>query len=94
MPSSSIATKRDPVALAAELRPLLARNAAQVEHDRRLCDENVNAIAALAIQCAELPRLWPFERTRFGNTSPMYTQITDPWEMAKNPIYATSSQTR
>ena len=28
-------SKSDPVVLAAELRPLLARNAAQVERDRR-----------------------------------------------------------
>jgi len=58
MPSSSIATKRDPVALAAELRPLLARNAAQVEHDRRLCDENVNAIAAANLFKVMTPKRW------------------------------------
>ena len=58
MPSSSIATKRDPVALAAELRPLLARNAAQVERDRRLCDENVNAIAAANLFKVMAPLRW------------------------------------
>lgn len=58
MPSSSIATKRDAVALAAELRPLLARNAAQVERDRRLCDENVNAIAEANLFKVMVPLRW------------------------------------
>jgi 3-hydroxy-9,10-secoandrosta-1,3,5(10)-triene-9,17-dione monooxygenase len=58
MPPSSIATKRDPVALAAELRPLLARNAAQVERDRRLCDENVNAIAEANLFKVMVPLRW------------------------------------
>jgi hypothetical protein len=36
----------DPVALAAELRPLLARNAVQTERDRRLPEESVKALEA------------------------------------------------
>ena len=45
------------------------------------------------IQCVKLPRLWPFARTRFGNTSLMYTQITAPCENAKKAMKPTSSQT-
>ena len=36
----------DLVALAGELRPLLAKNAEQAERDRRLPDENVRALEA------------------------------------------------
>src|ERR1700722_2438615 len=49
---------------------------------------------AFIIQCADDPRLCPLERTRLGNTSAIYTQITAPWETEKNAMYATSSQTR
>ena len=39
---------------------------------------------AFIIQCADEPRLWPLERTRLGNTSAIYTQMTAPWETEKN----------
>ena len=44
-------SKSDPVVLAAELRPLLARNAAQVERDRRhLCGEYRGSGAGQPVQ--------------------------------------------
>jgi 3-hydroxy-9,10-secoandrosta-1,3,5(10)-triene-9,17-dione monooxygenase len=51
-------TNPDPVALAAELRPLLARNAAQAEHDRRLPAENVEAIDAANLFKVMTPKRW------------------------------------
>src|SRR5579862_1449422 len=54
---------------------------------------NPREIIPAISQCEKLPRLCPAARTRFGNTSPMYTQITAPCEKAKNAMYATSSQT-
>ena len=45
------------------------------------------------IQCVKLPRLWPLARTRLGNTSLRYTQITAPCENAKNAMKPTSSHT-
>jgi hypothetical protein len=38
------------------------------------------------IQFDDDPTLCPFDRTREGNTSAIYTQITDPCEIAKNTI--------
>src|SRR5947209_19095447 len=55
---------------------------------------NANEITAFMIQCADEPKLCPFDRTAVGNTSLMYTQITAPCEMAKNAMYPISSQTR
>src|ERR1700678_1714122 len=47
---------------------------------------NSSEMIAFIIQCEDEPRLWPLERTRLGNTSAIYTQITAPWETEKNPI--------
>ncbi len=58
MAQTRIETKADPVALAATLRPLLARNATQVERDRRLCDENVEALEAANLFKVMVPRRW------------------------------------
>src|SRR2546421_12530241 len=60
----------------------------------RASSGNVSEIIAFRSQCEELPRLCPLARTRFEKTSPMYTQITAPCEIAKNAMYATNSQTR
>ena len=43
MGRARVHSNADPVALAAELRPLLARNAGQAERDRRLPQENIDA---------------------------------------------------
>jgi alkylation response protein AidB-like acyl-CoA dehydrogenase len=48
----------DPAALAAELRPLLARNAAQTEHDRRLPEENIGALEAANLFRVMTPKRW------------------------------------
>jgi alkylation response protein AidB-like acyl-CoA dehydrogenase len=56
----------DPVELAAELRSLLARNAAQAESDRRLPAENVQALEDANLFKLMVPRRWggqrPFQR--------------------------------
>ncbi len=48
---------------------------------------------AFVTQCDELPSACPFERTRLGNTSLMYTQTTAPCETAKHAMYAINSHT-
>jgi 3-hydroxy-9,10-secoandrosta-1,3,5(10)-triene-9,17-dione monooxygenase len=48
----------DPVALAAELHPLLARNAAQAERDRRLPAENIQILEARNLFKVMVPRRW------------------------------------
>jgi hypothetical protein len=54
---------------------------------------NVPAINAFIIQWEEDPTLCPLDRTRDGKTSAIYTQITDPCEIAKNTMKRTNSQT-
>jgi len=40
------------------------------ETARRICPERKSSgVRAFMIQCVELPRLWPFARTRVGKTS-------------------------
>jgi hypothetical protein len=46
MARAQVHDNADPVALAAELRPLLGRNAGQAESDRRLPQENIEALEA------------------------------------------------
>jgi 3-hydroxy-9,10-secoandrosta-1,3,5(10)-triene-9,17-dione monooxygenase len=58
MAQQQIDTKSDPVATAAELRPLLACNAMLAEHDRRLPAENVEAIKAANLFKVMVPRRW------------------------------------
>jgi 3-hydroxy-9,10-secoandrosta-1,3,5(10)-triene-9,17-dione monooxygenase len=58
MAQTPIDTKSDPVALAAGLRPLLARNAARTEHDRRLPPENIAALEAANLFKLMTPRRW------------------------------------
>jgi 3-hydroxy-9,10-secoandrosta-1,3,5(10)-triene-9,17-dione monooxygenase len=48
----------DPVALSAQLHPLLARNAARAERDRRLPAENVEALQAANLFKVMVPRRW------------------------------------
>ncbi len=45
------------------------------------------------VQWLALPTPCPLERTALGNTSPMYTQITAPCDIAKKAIYPISSHT-
>jgi 3-hydroxy-9,10-secoandrosta-1,3,5(10)-triene-9,17-dione monooxygenase len=49
---------RDPVEAATALRPLLARNAVQTEHDRRLPIENVEALQSANLFRVMMPRRW------------------------------------
>jgi 3-hydroxy-9,10-secoandrosta-1,3,5(10)-triene-9,17-dione monooxygenase len=70
-------TQADPVALAAELRPLLARNAAQVERDRRLCAENIEALEAANLFKLMTPRRWD------GYGAPLATSLSAWAELAK-----------
>jgi 3-hydroxy-9,10-secoandrosta-1,3,5(10)-triene-9,17-dione monooxygenase len=67
----------DPVVLAAELRPLLARNAARAERDRRLPDENVAAIEAANLFKVMVPRRWG------GYGAPLATTLSTFAELAK-----------
>jgi 3-hydroxy-9,10-secoandrosta-1,3,5(10)-triene-9,17-dione monooxygenase len=48
----------NPVQLAAELRPLLARNAVRAERERRLPAENVDALQAANLFKVMVPRRW------------------------------------
>ncbi len=77
MAQTRIETKADPVALAATLRPLLARNATQVERDRRLCAENVEALEAANLFKVMVPRRWG------GYGAPLSTTLRTFAELAK-----------
>jgi len=67
----------DPVALATELRPLLARNAAQTERDRRLPEENIQALEAANLFNVMTPRRWG------GYGAPLTTAIRTFAELGK-----------
>ena len=58
MARSQALDNADPVALAAAMRPLLARNAAQAERDRRLPQENIDALQAANLFKLMTPRRW------------------------------------
>jgi 3-hydroxy-9,10-secoandrosta-1,3,5(10)-triene-9,17-dione monooxygenase len=70
-------TERDPIALASELRPLLARNAAQAERDRRLCEENIKALKAANLFKVMVPRRWG------GYGAPLRTVLATLAELGK-----------
>jgi len=70
-------SKSDPVVLAAELRPLLARNAAQVERDRRICAENIEALERANLFRLMTPRRWD------GCGVPLATSLNVWAELAK-----------
>ena len=70
-------SKSDPVVLAAELRPLLARNAAQVERDRRICAENIEALERANLFRLMTPRRWG------GYGVPLATSLNVWAELAK-----------
>jgi 3-hydroxy-9,10-secoandrosta-1,3,5(10)-triene-9,17-dione monooxygenase len=67
----------DPVVLAAELRPLLARNAAQAEQDRRLPQENIDALEAANLFKLMTPCRWN------GYGIPLSTALSAHAELAK-----------
>ncbi len=77
MAQARVETRSDPVALAAELRPLLARNATQVERDRRLCAENIEALEAANLFKLMTPRRWG------GYGVPLATSLSAWAELAK-----------
>ena len=77
MAESQPATDSDPIQLASELRPLLARNAAQAERDRRLPTENVEAIEAANLFKVITPKRW------HGYGVPLATSLNVWAEMAK-----------
>jgi alkylation response protein AidB-like acyl-CoA dehydrogenase len=58
MTTQTQAPSADLVALAAELRPLLARNAAQAESDRRLPAENIQVLEDANLFKLMVPRRW------------------------------------
>ena len=58
MAEAQTAEADGPVARAAELRPLLARNVAQAEKDRRLPSENVEALQSANLFKVMVPRRW------------------------------------
>jgi 3-hydroxy-9,10-secoandrosta-1,3,5(10)-triene-9,17-dione monooxygenase len=67
----------DPVVRAAELRPLLARNAARTEHDRRLPEENIEALEAANLFKLQTPQRWD------GYGVPLATSLEAYAEIAK-----------
>jgi len=67
----------DPVTLAAQLRPLLARNSAQAERDRRLPQENIDALEAANLFKLMTPRRWN------GYGVPLATALNAHAELAK-----------
>jgi 3-hydroxy-9,10-secoandrosta-1,3,5(10)-triene-9,17-dione monooxygenase len=77
MPRAQVLDDADPIALAAELRPLLARNAAQAERDRRLPLENIDALEAANLFKLMTPR------RRGGYGVPLATALSAHGELAK-----------
>jgi 3-hydroxy-9,10-secoandrosta-1,3,5(10)-triene-9,17-dione monooxygenase len=77
MAESDPTSSRDPVQLAAALRPLLARNAVQAERDRRLPAENVEALQAANLFKVMTPRRWG------GYGAPLPTVLSTFAEIAK-----------
>ncbi len=71
------AVSPDPAALAAELRPLLARNAAQAERERRLPQENVEALEGANLFKLMTPQRWR------GYGVPLATALSTFAELAK-----------
>jgi alkylation response protein AidB-like acyl-CoA dehydrogenase len=67
----------DPVILAAELRPLLSRNAAQAQRDRRLPQENIDALDAANLFKLMTPHRWN------GYGIPLATAMSTHAELAK-----------
>src|ERR1700691_2314399 len=65
---------------------IAAKNAKGSPQEYFASTGKISEIIAFMTQCADEPRLWPLERTRLGNPSAIYTQITAPWETEKNPI--------
>ena len=77
MARSQALDNADPVALAAAMRPLLARNAAQAERDRRLPQENIDALQAANLFKLMTPRRWN------GYGVPLATALSAHAELAK-----------
>jgi 3-hydroxy-9,10-secoandrosta-1,3,5(10)-triene-9,17-dione monooxygenase len=77
MGRAQVHSNADPVALAAELRPLLARNAGQAERDRRLPQENIDALEAANLFKLMTPRRWN------GYGIPLATALSAHAELAK-----------
>jgi 3-hydroxy-9,10-secoandrosta-1,3,5(10)-triene-9,17-dione monooxygenase len=77
MGGAQVHDNADPVALATELRPLLARNAAQAERDRRLPQENIDALEAANLFKLMTPRRWN------GYGIPLVTALSAHAELAK-----------
>jgi len=70
-------SKSDLVLRAGEIRPLLARNAARAERDRRLPAENIEALEAANLFKAMTPRRWG------GWGAPLSTVLSAHAELAK-----------
>jgi 3-hydroxy-9,10-secoandrosta-1,3,5(10)-triene-9,17-dione monooxygenase len=77
MGRAQVHSNANPVALAAELRPLLARNAGQAERDRRLPQENIDALEAANLFKLMTPRRWN------GYGIPLATALSAHAELAK-----------
>src|SRR5438309_9570651 len=74
------------------MRVMIAKNTNGNGLDHLATAGKPSEISAAQIQWVKLPKLCPLARTRLGNTSLMYTQITAPCENAKNAMYTTRSQ--
>jgi alkylation response protein AidB-like acyl-CoA dehydrogenase len=70
-------SEADPIVLAAQLRSLLSRNASQAEHDRRLPQENIDALDAANLFKLMTPRRWN------GYGIPLATAMRTHAELAK-----------
>ncbi len=77
MARAQVLENADPITVAAELRPLLARNAAQAERDRRLPLETIDALEAANFFKLMTPR------RRGGYGVPLATALSAHAELAK-----------
>jgi 3-hydroxy-9,10-secoandrosta-1,3,5(10)-triene-9,17-dione monooxygenase len=77
MTQAATGNNANPVTLAGQLRALLARNAVQAEHDRRLPEENVRALQAANLFKIMTPQRWG------GYGAPLTTAIRTFAELGK-----------
>jgi alkylation response protein AidB-like acyl-CoA dehydrogenase len=86
MAQTVIDDSASPIAMAAALRPLLTRNAAQAERDRRLPEESIQALEAANLFNVMTPRRWG------GCGAPLDTSIRTFAELARDAAQPAGSR--
>ena len=66
---------QDPVTMAVELRPLLARNAEQTEHERRLPRENIDALEEANLFKLMTPQRWGGYGASFATSMSVHAEL-------------------